>query len=121
MPRRAAARQMMVASSSAIKWFARWQSTGSIAEKPGKKAQPSPLDAHSDWLLALVEKESDLTLEQIVGRLFDELQVTTTDSSVSRFFQRHGISYKKNPARQRAAPGRRGAGARGLEGGPAGT
>ena len=55
--RRAAARQMQVAESSAIKWFKRYQQTGSFAEKPGKKAQYSPLEAHSEWLLALAEAE----------------------------------------------------------------
>jgi transposase len=62
MWRRAAARQLLVSESSATKWFRRFQETGSFAEKPGKIARPSPLDAHADWLLVLVARESGLTL-----------------------------------------------------------
>ena len=111
MSRRAAARQLMVSASSSIKWRQRFEKTGSFAEKPGKKSRPSPLDDHAEWLLALVVGESDLTLAEIEARLLAERQFKTTDSSISRFFRRHGVSYKKNAARQRATPGRRGQGA----------
>lgn len=111
LSRRAAARQLLVSASSSIKWRQRFETTGSVAEKPGKKARPSPLDEHADWLLALVGAEPDLTLAEIEVRLLAERQFKTTDSSISRFFQRHGVSYKKNAARQRTAPGRRGQGA----------
>jgi transposase len=121
MSRRAAARQLLVSESSSIKWFRRFKETGSFAEKPGKKLRPSPLDAHAEWLLALVASESDLTLAEIEVRLLDELQFKTTDSSIARFFQRHKLSYKKNAARQRAAPRRRGEGARRLEKGATGA
>jgi transposase len=112
MSRRAAARQLMVSESSAIKWFKRFEETGSFAERSGKKAQYSPLETHAEWLLALVKGEPDLTLAQIVVRLDEECQLKITDSSVARFFQRHGVSFKKNAARQRAKPGGRGQGAR---------
>ena len=108
MSRRAAARQLLVSESSSIKWFRRYKETGSFTEKPGKKALPSPLDAHAEWLLALVSGECDLTLAEIEARLLNERQVKTSDSSIARFFQRHNVSYKKNPARQRAASRRRG-------------
>jgi len=121
MSRRAAARQLLVSESSSIKWFRRFKETGSFAEKPGKKLRPSPLDAHAEWLLALVARENDLTLAEIEARLLDELQFKTTDSSIARFFQRHKLSYKKNAARQRAAPRRRGEGARRMEKGTTGA
>lgn len=95
MSRRAAARQLMISPSSSIKWFQRLAATGSFAEKPGKKARPSPLDDHADWLLALVAGEPDLTLAEIEARLLEERQFKTTDSSISRFFQRHDVTYKK--------------------------
>ncbi|MDE8347750.1 MAG: IS630 family transposase, partial [Acidocella sp.] len=85
----------MVSASSSIKWRQRFEETGSFAEKPGKKLRPSPLDDHAEWLLALVADESDLTLAEIEARLLAERQFKTTDSSISRFFQRHGVSYKK--------------------------
>lgn len=115
MSRRAAARQLLISESSSIRWFKRFEETGDFTEKPGKKAMASPLDAHAQWLLALVSREPDLTLAEIEARRLDELQFKTTDSSIARFFQRHKLSYKKNAARQRTAPRRRGQGARRLE------
>ena len=115
MSRRAAARQLMISPSSSIKWFQRFAATGSFAEKPGKKARASPLDAHADWLLVLVAGEPDLTLAEIEARLLEERQFKTTDSSISRFFQRHDVTYKKNASCQRAESGRRRQGARRLE------
>ncbi len=115
LSRRAAARQLMISPSSSIKWFKRFEATGSFEEKPAKKLRPSPLDAHSDWLLSLVADEPDLTLAEIEVRLQEQRQFKTTDSSISRFFQRHGVTYKKNAACQRAASGRRRQGARRLE------
>src|SRR5437868_6219396 len=55
-----AAATFEVGVSSAIRWVARWRQTGSVAAKPmgGKR---SPLDAHKNWLLALIAAEPDLT------------------------------------------------------------
>jgi transposase len=117
LSRRAAARQLMIGESSAIKWFKLYLETGVFAERPGRKKQYSPLESHAPWLLALVKAEPDLTLAEIVLRLDGELGVKITDSSVARFFQRHGVSYKKNASRQRAEPAGRRQGARGMAGG----
>jgi transposase len=106
MSRRAAARQLMVSESSAIKWFKRFEETGSFAERSGKKAQYSPLETHAEWLLALVKGEPDLTLAQIVVRLDEECQLKITDSSVARFFQRHGVSFKKKRCTPASKTGR---------------
>ena len=103
LSRRAAGRQLMVAESSAIKWFKRREETGSLAEKPGKKLEPSPLAGHTDWLLDLIARAPDITLAEVVVRILEERQFKTTDSSISRFYFRHGISFKKNAARQRTA------------------
>ena len=121
MSRRAAGRHPMLAGSSAIKWFKRFTDTGRHAEKPGRKAQYSPLDEHADWLLALAGTEPDLTLAQIVVRLPDVRGSKTSGTFPSRFFQRRDIAFKKTSARQRAIPAGRREGARGMEGGPAGT
>ena len=76
----------------------------------------SPLEPHAAWLLELVDKEPDLTLAEIVERLLQDRGVRTSDSSVDRFFKRHGVSFKKNSARRRAGTARRGRGAAMLEG-----
>ena len=74
----------------------------------------SPLDAHADWLLALIAAEPDLTLEEIRVRLRMRV-IYASASSVWRFFDRHDITFKKKPACIRAGSRRRSLGARGLE------
>jgi transposase len=107
--RRAAARRFKVGVSSAIRWAALKKRTGSLAPKKGRTPR-SPLEAHKDWLLELIEREKDLTLAQVVDRLARDLSIKTSDSSVDRFFRRHGISFKKKSARGRAGPPGRGRG-----------
>ena len=99
---RAAGRQMAVGESTAVKWVARWRSTGSAAAKPGTGHSRSPLKAHTAWLLSLVRAEPDLTLEEIQRRLIDVHGLKAGIGSVWRFFDRHDISFKKNRARRRA-------------------
>jgi transposase len=97
-----------VGDSSAIRWAALKDETGSVRPRPQRGGSRSPLDAHTPWLLALIAKEPGLTLEATVERIEHELGLKTTDSSVSRFFLRHAISFKKNAARGRAGPAGRG-------------
>jgi len=93
--------------------------TGGIGQRPRGGRSRSPLEPHSAWLLALNEAENDLTLAQIGQRLLDERGLAITEASIRRFFNRHRITVKKNPARQRADAARRGRSARRLEGQPA--
>jgi transposase len=77
------------------------------------------LEEHASWLLELIAQEPDLTLAEIVQRLLAYRGVQTTDSSVDRFFKRHKISFKKKEsARGRTGPARRGRGAAKLESRP---
>ena len=99
---RAAARQFLVGDSTAIRWAQRWRATGSVEARSNKGQSRSPLKQHEPWLLELVRQEPDLTLEEIQGRLLDQRQHKAGLGSVWRFFNRHGISFKKKPARRRA-------------------
>ena len=66
---REAGRLLGVAASTAIRWVGMWTTTGSIEAKPGTGHSRSPLKAYERWLLDLVAKEPDLTLEEIRERL----------------------------------------------------
>src|SRR4029453_3331098 len=107
---REVARVFQVSPSAAIKWVQRWRRSGSAAAKPMGGERRSPLDRHADYLLALVAAEPDLTLAEIRGRLRARA-VPAGIASVWRFFNRHGISFKKNRARRRAGPSGRNRGA----------
>jgi len=99
---RAAARQFVIGNSTAIRWAKRWRETGSFEAKSNRGRSRSPLEKHEEWLLGLVRQEPDLTLEEIQHRLLDERQQKAGLGSVWRFFNRHGISFKKNRSRSRA-------------------
>jgi len=101
--RRAAAAQFKVSASSAIRWVQRWQADWAIAAKP-RGGSASPLEDHAAALLALVDEQPDLTLDEFCAVL-RERQIMTSRVSVWRFFSRHGLSFKKNSARQRAGAG----------------
>jgi transposase len=108
LSRREAGRRFRVSASSAIRWVERHAETGSVSAKPRGDHRRSPLEAHAVWLLELVAREPELTLEETAARIVTELGVETTKSSVDRFYGRHRISFKKNAARQRAGQARRG-------------
>ena len=109
--RREAARIFKVSASSAVRWTERHDATGNVSPKPRGGKSRSPLERHRAWLLALNAKEPDLTLVEIEQRVFETLVVRTTESSIRRFFKRHGISFKKKPARRRTGSAGRGSSA----------
>jgi transposase len=99
---RGAARHFEIGDSTAIRWVRRWRDTGSTRVKPRSRESRSPLKAHEQWLLDLVGREPDLTLNEIRLRLADEHGLKVGIGSVWRFFDRHGISFKKKRSRGRA-------------------
>lgn len=119
--RRGAAARFKVGVSSAIRWVSLKMETGGVGPRPRGGKSRSPLEPHAPWLLALIKAEPDLTLEAIVQRLAEGLGLKTSEMSVRRFFKRHAISFKKNSARRRTGPARRGPGARTVEGPPGGA
>ena len=104
---RGAGRRLGIGESTATAWVGRWRRTGSAEAKSQKGRSRSPLKAHTAWLLALIGERADLTLEEI-RELLGERGVGVGVSSIWRFFDRHGISFKKNRARRGAAARRRG-------------
>lgn len=102
--RREAARVLNLAPSTAVRWLERWITAGTVEAKPGTGHSRSPLKAHEQWLLDLIAKEPDLTLEEIRDRLKREKKLEVAISSVWRFYDRHAITFKKSPARGGAGP-----------------
>jgi transposase len=115
--RRGAAKRFAVSASSAIKWVALWRRTGSAAAKRVGGSR-SPLEDHAELLLGLLAEQPDRTLDEL-RELLRERGVATSRTAVWRFFERREISFKKNPAGQRAGAAGRARGAPGLDGGAA--
>jgi transposase len=112
--RHAAAAQFRVSVASAVRWVQRWRGSGEMAAKP-RGGSVSPLDDHEQAVLTLAAEQPDLTLDEFCAILQERL-IVTSRVSLWRFFDRHGLSFKKNRARQRAGTRRRGPGARALAG-----
>ena len=110
--RREAAEEFDVSPSSAIKWVATYRTTGSWAAKP-RGGSTSPLEKQANFLLTLIERQSDLTLDEVVCVLRKQ-GIRSSRTSVWRFFKRHNITFKKTPARGGAATRRRSTGASAL-------
>ena len=98
--RREAADQFEISPSAAIKWVACFRATGRCAAEP-RGGSTSPLEAQADWLLALVARQPDLTLDEMVCAMRKQ-KIPGSRTAVWRFFKRHKITFKKKPARGRA-------------------
>jgi transposase len=64
--RREAAEHYEVSPSTAVIWVKCFRETGRYAAKR-RGGSTSPLEKHADFLLALIELEPDLTLDEVVG------------------------------------------------------
>src|SRR5215467_14422671 len=61
--RREAADHFEVSASASVKWMQRWRDTGSSLAKP-RGGSTSPLEKYAKWLLALIARQPDLTLDE---------------------------------------------------------
>lgn len=102
--RRAAARRFGVAASTAVKWVADWRREGRVEAKPlGGDRHSHRMEAHAADILALVDETPDITLTEIAGHLEEAHGLRVAQSTVWRLLDRHGLTFKKNRARKRAA------------------
>ena len=92
--RREAAEQFQVSASSAIRWMHRFCEDG-VCEPMPRGGSISPLEKYSQQILALIGEQRDLTLNEIVSVLHKRC-IPGSRSALSRFFARHGITFKKS-------------------------
>jgi transposase len=113
--RRAIAARFGVVPSTVTKLVKHLQRTGSLEPaKQGGDRRSGRVEAHAEELLALVAASPDITLEEIAAHLKEAHGETFVVSTIWRCLDRHGLSFKKNGARQRAGAHRRGSGPRGV-------
>jgi putative transposase len=107
MTRHAAAARFGIAVSSAIKWVARFRSTGSAAPSKIGGYKPKTLrEEHEAWLLARCQ-EKEFTISQLVEELQSVRGLKVDRRSVWEFLHLHGLSHKKNGNRTGAGSQRR--------------
>ena len=104
--RREAAEHYEVSASTAVIWVKCFRETGRCAAKP-RGGSVSPLEEQAEFLLALIDEQPDLTLDEVVSAMRKH-KVAGSRTAVWRFFQRHKMTFKKSTARGGAgACGRR--------------
>lgn len=113
--RRAVADRFGVVASTVTKLVQRLKRTGSLAPaRRGGDRRSARVEAHAQEILALVAGRPDMTLEEIAAHLNEAHGERFVVSTIWRCLHRHGVTFKKNRARQRAGARRRGGGAPGV-------
>ena len=91
--RRAAAEYYGISPSVVVIWAQRFETTGSVAAS--QVAEALRRWKAREFLLALIAKQPDLTLDEIVAAM-NKRGIPGSRSAVWRFYDRRNISFKKN-------------------------
>jgi transposase len=86
-----------------VRFVKEWRASGATgAKRQGGDQRSHRIEAHRAVILGAIKAKPDLTLVEIAGILKSELGASFAPSSIWRFLDRHGITFKKNRARSRA-------------------
>ena len=102
LSRRQAAARFKVSPASVVRWCQR-KATGSLAPAAqGGDRKSHRIEAHADFILAEIAAAPDVTLEELRVKLIDAHDARFGLTTIWRFFDRRGITYKKSGACRRA-------------------
>src|SRR5471030_674219 len=90
-----AAKRFLVGKATAGAWARLKRASGSVAPPKQGKPKGSVLDAHADFIFALIDKVPDITLEEIAARLAQDRAVKVVSTAVWKFLDRHRMTHKK--------------------------
>ena len=99
---RRAATAFKVSASTAIKWVQAYHRDKQTSAK-ARGHRREILEPHTAWLLAKVKSDSDHNLLELQMALEIECGVRVCVSTIWRFLDKRGYSFKKNSVRHRAA------------------
>ena len=98
----------------------RHTTTGTVCAKPqGGDTRSHHIEALSKTILSAVEAQKDISLDELADLLRARHDASFATSTIWRFLNRHGLSFKKNSPRSRAGTARRRRAATGLVRSPA--
>jgi len=96
LSRNAAARLFKVSIASAVRWVKQFETSGDISPKPsGGDRRSGRIEAHHDYLMGLIRRRPDITMLEIQERLINNCGEHFSVSVLWRFFDRHGVTFKK--------------------------
>jgi transposase len=108
MSRRAAAERFEVAVATAIRWVREFRASGATAAKPkGGDQRSHRIETYRDIIFGAVEAQVDITLVELAELLQHEHATSFAPSTVWRFLDRHGLTFKKTRSAKLAAYGAR--------------
>jgi transposase len=112
---RAAAARYGVGASSAVRWMQAWRASGCVgAQRQGGDRRSRRIESYREVIFAAIEAKVDITLVELSALLHSRHGARFAPSSVWRFLDRHGMTFKKNGTRRRAGAARRRGQTRGL-------
>jgi transposase len=107
MSRNAAAKRFGVGIASAVRWVTRFSAKGEVSPSPmGGDRRSGRIEAHREYMLGLNRRQPDLTLLEIQERLIANCGERFSSSVIWRFFDRHGITFKKRPRMPKSSSAR---------------
>ena len=96
LSRNAAAGRFGVSIASAVRWVTRYKTTGQISpSSSGGDRRSGRIEAQRDYLLGLIRRTPDITLLEIQKRLIQNCGERFSVSVLWRFFDRHGVTFKR--------------------------
>ena len=98
-----------VGIATVVRWMGLFRKTGSVEPKTqGGDRRSHVIESYADVLLDTVAQAPDITLVEIQKKMEEETGKHLSVGSLWRFYDRHGITFKKSLARSRTEPpGRR--------------
>lgn len=100
--RNEAAARFGTSVSFAVNLMKLWRETGSVEPRPSGGFRHGKIAPHKDFVLAVVEAQTDITMPELAAELLAAKGVAVDPSRLSVFLIAQGLSYKKNPAGLRA-------------------
>ena len=96
LSRNAAARLFKVSIASTVRWVKQFETAGNVSPRPcGGDRRSGRIEAHHDYLMGLIGRTPDITLLEIQERLIRNCGERFSSSVLWRFFDRHGVTFKK--------------------------
>ena len=103
MSRRAAADRFGISAASAVRFVQDWRASGTTKTKQqGGDQRSQRIEEYRKVIMAAIDATPDMTLVEIAEMLKSEHGASFAPSSIWRFLDRHGITFKKKRARSRA-------------------
>jgi transposase len=103
---RSAAARFGVGVSTALLWIRRARQDGERTARRQGKPRGSRLDAHEAFVLAMIEANKDITLNEMAMRLSAEQDVRVGRSTLSDWLRGRGWTFKKSPPMHWSRTGR---------------